>query len=436
MNIMFWAILICMLFIAIAFLVYPLLKVREKRSLAYKESNLKINDEKVKELDLDLKEGRIDQAFYKAAREELDKELLIDIPAESQQTAALHYTNTAKRHPTLALVVSVFIPMLALLLYLQLGMHTASDEMFVANQAAAPMQKQLSVEEMAIKLEAHIEKNGGSVQEWAMLGRAHKHLGKYVLAAKAFAVALEQDPANAQLMLENAEVIALSNDRVFVPEASQLVEKAYELEPDNANVLWFAGVSAYQAGSYQTAIDRLLQLLPIAGGEEDVMKSIIGIVAESRNELIAAGKEMPELEAMLGVKAITPEIAVTQTIQPDNAVAGTSLTVSVDVSDEVRNKFSSSDAIFVYAKAKQGPRAPLAVKRLTLAVLPATVVLDDSMAMIEGMNLSAFDNLEVSARVTKSGSAISQSGDFIGRTDVADKKSETSLNVVIDTLVQ
>lgn len=434
MNIMFWAILIGMLFVAIAILVYPLLKVNTRRSLAYKESNLKINDEKIRELDLDLKEGRIEQGFYKAAREELDKELLIDIPAESQQTAALHYSKTARRHPTLALLVSVFIPMVALLLYFDLGMYTASDETFAAKQAA-PMQKQLSVEEMAVKLEAHIEENGGSVQEWTMLGRAHKQLGKYALAAKAFSVALEQDPANAQLMLESAEAMALANDRTFTPEAIQLVEKAYELEPDNANVLWFAGVSAYQAEHYQTAIDRLLQLLPIANGEEEVMQSIISIVARSREKLVAAGKEMPELEAMLGVKAIATEPVATEGAQAGSAVTGTSLTISVDVSDDVRSKFSASDTIFVYAKAKQGPKMPLAVKRLTLAALPATVVLDDSMAMMEGMNLSAFDNLEVSARVTKSGSAISQSGDFIGRTDVADKQSKTGLNVVIDTLV-
>ena len=135
MNIMFWVLMILMLLLAIILLVFPLLKLRQtSSSFAYKESNLKINDEKIKELDLDLKEGRIDQLFYKAAREELDRELLIDIPAESQQTAALHYTGMARRHPALSIIISIFVPMLALLLYLQLGMHTASDESFVAAQ--------------------------------------------------------------------------------------------------------------------------------------------------------------------------------------------------------------------------------------------------------------------------------------------------------------
>lgn len=427
MNIMFWVILILMLLVAIGILVYPLLRVRKNSSLAYKDSNLSINDEKIKELDLDLKEGRIDQVFYKAAREELDKELLLDIPAESQQTAALHYTGTAERRPALALMITVFVPMLALLLYLELGMHTVSDETFAADQT--PVKKQLSVEEMAAKLEAHIEKNGGSAEEWIMLGRSHKHLGRYELAANAFAVALEQDSENAQLLLESAEVIALTNNRAFTPKAVQQIEKAYKLEPDNANVLWFAGVSAYQAGEYQTAIDRLLKLLPTAK-EDDVMRSIIGVVAKSRDQLVAQGKEMPELEALLDIRVNAEPLQATG----ENAVS-TSLTVMIDISKEAREKFNADDLVFVYAKAKQGPRMPLAAKRIKLADLPAKVILDDSMAMVDGMNISAFSQLVVSARVTKSGAAIAQSGDYLGSIDVETKSATAVLDIVIDTVV-
>jgi cytochrome c-type biogenesis protein CcmH len=441
MNIVFWVLMVLMLLVAIALLVYPLLKVRQNESLAYKESNLKINEEKIKELDLDLKEGRIDQHFYQSAREELDRELLIDIPAVNKQNAALHYTRSAKRQPALALIISIFVPMLALLLYLDLGMHSAADESAVASRQqpqAQASQGLPSVEEMTHKLEAHIEQNGGTVQEWTMLGRAHKYLGNYELAAKAFAVVLEKEPNNVSVMLENAEMIALKNDRKFTPEAREMILKAYALEPGNANVLWFAGVAEYQYGNYQLAIDHLVQLLPLAAGEEEVKQSIIGIVAKSRDQLIASGKEMPELVDLVGVKSVaaasSPAVESKATSTPVAATM-TRLQVSVDVSPEVREKFAAGDSIFVYAKAKQGPRMPLAVQRMTLSALPATVVLDDSMAMVEGMNLSAFDQLVVSARVTKSGSAISQSGDYIGQIDVNDKTSNTTLNVVIDTAV-
>ena len=60
------------------------------------------------------------------------------------------------------------------------------------------------------------------------------------------------------------------------------------------------------------------------------------------------------------------------------------------------------------------------VQRLTLAQLPATVTLDDSMAMMEGMNMSSFGSVVVSARVTTSGSAMAQAGDYIGEFMVND----------------
>jgi len=442
MNITFWVLMILMLLVAIGLLVYPLLKARQYSTLAYKDSNLTINDEKIQELDLDLQEGRIDQQYYKAAREELDRELLIDIPAESKETACDHYTNVAKRHPALALMISVFVPMLALLLYLDLGMHNASDEAFVASQQQST-DKQPSIEEMTRKLEAKIEKEGGSVKDWIMLGRSHKYLGENEQAAKAFAVALEQDVDNAQVMLELAEVLALNNNRVFSDEARVLVLKAQELEPDNPNTLWFAGVAEFQRGDHHQAITHLMHLLPLTGGDVEVMKSVISVIAKSRQALVDAGEEMPELEKMIGLESMMAEARTASKVasaeaknkQAFTGAAETRLEILVDVSDQVKQKFDANDIVFVYAKAKQGPRMPLAAKRLTLAELPMSIILDDSMAMVEGMNMSAFDELVISARVTKTGSAIAQSGDFIGQMEVTDKSENTKLNIVIDTVV-
>lgn len=434
MNIMFWVLMILMLLLAIGLLVFPLLKVRSKSSLAYKESNLTINEEKIKELNLDLEEGRIDQEFYNAAREELDRELLIDIPVETKESVALSYAAAAERHPAVAILIAIFIPMLALLLYLDLGMHAASDEAQMAHQEQSPQEP--SIEEMITQLEQRIEKQGGTAEEWAMLGRAHKYKGDNEQAAKAFAVALQNDAENVQLMLEHAEVLALNNNRTFNGEARELVMKAYALDPENPNVLWFAGVAEFQAGEFRNAIAHLTRLLPMAGGEEDVMKSIIGIVAQSRQGLIDAGENVPTIEALLGVQA-RPAEAEVKADEPGTteAVASRSLQVTINISDEDRQKFGASNTVFVYAKAKQGPRMPLAAQRLTLAELPATVILDDSMAMVEGMNISAFDHLVVSARISRSGSAIAQSGDYLGQFEVTSNQPEAVLTILIDTKV-
>ena len=79
---------------------------------------------------------------------------------------------------------------------------------------------------------------------------------------------------------------------------------------------------------------------------------------------------------------------------------------------------------------------PLAVQRLTLEQLPATITLDDSMAMMEGMNMSAFGSVVVSARVTKTGSAIAKAGDYIGQSEVEDVTKTELVEIQIDTLVQ
>jgi len=454
MNVMFWLLICLMLLLVIGLLVYPILKVRQSSSIAYKDSNLNINNEKIKELDVDLAEGRIDRQFYKQAREELDKELLIDIPLENRENSGEHYIGTAKRQIVLAIMISIFVPALTFLLYLELGMHSASDKDFIASQQ--PVEVQPSIEEMTVQLEQRLQQQGGSVEDWIMLGRAHKYMGANELADKAFAVALEQDSNNAQLMLERAEVMALSKNRAFDNDARALVLKAYSLEPDNANTLWFAGVVEYQYGNFHQAIDHLKRLLPLASGEEDVMKSIVSIVSKSRSALVEAGEEMPALDQILGVQQLqaqselrdSPVAGTAATPVTANAVVATSseksaanntavtrLQVLVDVSEQVRQKFDASDTVFVYAKAKQGPRMPLAAERLTLAALPATIVLDDSMAMVEGVSLSAFDEVVVSARVTKTGSAIAQSGDFIGQVDVNGKQADVKLNIVINTVV-
>jgi cytochrome c-type biogenesis protein CcmH len=458
MNITFWALMIAMLLVAIAILVFPLLKVRNKSSIAYKDSNLKINEEKIRELDIDLEEGRIDQQYYKVARDELDRELLLDIPSESQQTAAQHYTGTIRRHPAWALSISVFVPTLVLLLYLDLGMHVASDETAVQTRQQGQRQMaqqqgkgQASVEEMAQRLETRLREKGGTAQDWAMLGRARKYLGDNERAEKAFAVARENDADNVQLMLESAEVIALNNGRQFTPEALALVRKAYSVQPDNANVLWFIGVAEYQQGNYHQAIDHLKKLLPSVLHEEDVVKSVVSVVAQSRQALVAAGEKMPELAELLGVPAMAggagQPVASATASSPQQGEArsevststavkqGEKVTVAVDISSQAREKFSAGDTVFVYAKAKQGPRMPLAVQRLTLAELPTTVTLDDSMAMMQGMNMSAFEQLVISARVSKSGSAIAQSGDYIGRHSIEQKTGDDSVSIIIDTVV-
>lgn len=422
MNFYFWSAMLVMLLTAITILVFPLIKPRKAPSFAYRESNLHLHAEKLEELDVDLAEDRIDQAHYKIARQELDRELLGDIPVESKSTAALHYGVEPGKQPVIALAIAVFVPTLAFLVYMQLGMHAASEQPAAQNKSLA------SVEEMTTRLEQHLQSEGGEVKEWAMLGRAYKHLGRYEEAANAFATAANLEP-DAQLMLEQAEVLALNNGNRFDIKARELVLDALRLEPDNVNALWFAGVVEYQFGNYQRTLDYLSRLSAEASIDEEINGSIRFYLTKARERLVAAGEQMPTVDEMMHVESAGNEA----NIKADGKLI--ELQVQVDIIDEVRQRFSINDTVFVYAKAVDGPKMPLAVQKISLAQLPTTVLLNDNMAMIKGMNISAFPSVIVSARISKSGSAVAQSGDYIGEVVVTDTSSSNKLDIKIDTLV-
>jgi cytochrome c-type biogenesis protein CcmH len=292
-------------------------------------------------------------------------------------------------------------------------------------QAQAPQESVGSVGEMTRKLAERLQQQGGSQEEWAMLGRAYKHIGQYVLSAEAFGQAVKINPT-AQLMLEQSESLALGNNQSFTPQARDLVMRALEMEPDNVNVLWFAGVAEFQAGNYRNSIEHLSRLSSQAQQDQEINRSLRLYIDKARNQLIAAGEAVPTTDEILGTSAAVSK----------GAAAGASVTVKVDINDDVRSRFSDGDSVFVYAKAAAGPKMPLAVQRLTLAQLPTTVTLDDSMAMMEGMNMSTFGSVVVSARVTTTGSAIAKAGDYIGQFKVDDVSQTEQVEVEINTLVQ
>ena len=112
--------------------------------------------------------------------------------------------------------------------------------------------------------------------------------------------------------------------------------------------------------------------------------------------------------------------------------AAKAVEVSVRLDPALSAQASAQDTVFIFARAAQGPRMPLAIVRKRVAELPVTVTLDDSLAMSPAMVLSNFDAVTVGARVSKSGNAMPQSGDLQGSVTPVQVQAGASVEVVIN----
>ena len=114
--------------------------------------------------------------------------------------------------------------------------------------------------------------------------------------------------------------------------------------------------------------------------------------------------------------------------------AAAAITGSVALDPKLRGRAAASDTLFIYARAAQGPRMPLAIVRTTAGEWPRAFRLDDSMAMTPAAKLSNASEVVVEARVSKTGNATPSPGDLQGAS-AAVKPGARDVLIVINDVV-
>src|SRR5690606_1054701 len=93
------------------------------------------------------------------------------------------------------------------------------------------------------------------------------------------------------------------------------------------------------------------------------------------------------------------------------STAPSGLSVDVALAPGVRARFPGDATVFVIARTPVGPPMPVAVEKHLLSRLPLQVHLDDADSPMPTARLSALQEVEVLARVSRSGNAMRQEGD-------------------------
>ena len=390
--------------------------------------NAAVHRDRLAELERDHANGTLSAADLAEAREELQRQVLEDTAGPADAASS----ERAGRHGLVAL--AVFLPLAAIGLYAMLG--TPAAVLPGAEQAQRAM---ADMEQLTAKLAKKMEQNPDNPEGWAMLARSYKSMGRWDDGERAFArigPALEK---NAELLAEVAELLVQKNNG-FDARARELIQKALRLEPDNMLALFLGGGEAFDAGRYAAAADFWARLLPRLEPDSEDARMVESSLAMARERSGGGGKSAP------GRGDVPPGTAVPQDevhrgvakrgAEPDPArgaanAAAASLGGRVELAAGVKGKASPDDVVFIFARAVDGPRMPLAAKRARVADLPLDFVLDDSMAVMPGANLSSAQQVRVEVRVSKSGTATPAPGDLTGRSDAV-KPGARNLRIVVD----
>lgn len=310
-------------------------------------------------------------------------------------------------HWTLALVILIVIPGIALPVYLRYGSPVPP----------APGERpnhHMDTAQMVEELERRIAVAPEDPEPRLWLARVYMSESKYDKAVEALAEVNRLVPNQAPVLLQYADALAMRDQGRIGDEARALIDAALRVEPANVTGLWLAGVAAEQAGDVDAALEALVAArsasleadLPVEEIEAQIsaIASRHGKPAPTFADTVPAGA--PEAVAR------APEASDDGKVSDGGASHAVGIEVNVALAPGTASSLPASTPVFILARAVAGPPMPLAVKRVTLGDLPLTLVLDESLAMSPELTLAKFPEVIVVARIAVSGQPIAQAGDI------------------------
>jgi cytochrome c-type biogenesis protein CcmH len=227
-------------------------------------------------------------------------------------------------------------------------------------------------------------------------------LGRFPEAAAAYEKAVALLPADAQLLADYADALAMSQGQKLEGQPLEIIKRALKTDPANLKALALAGTAAFERKDYPGAVGYWEKVVQAAPADSEFARSIGNSLEEAR--VLAGGSPVAALPTIMPPKPAPIE----------RAAGAATISGTVSLAPQLAAKVKPNDTVFIFARAEKGSRMPLAILNRSLRELPMPFTLDDSSAMAPGMNLSSAGPVMVVARISRSGNATPQSGDMEG----------------------
>ena len=433
---LFWSIAVLLVALTLGALLWPLLRGHHV-AIAPDDDTAAIavyRDQK-RALDAECAAGAITPSERDATLAELARRVSEDVAATVRAPSPASAEGTAapapKRALVLALALMLLVPAAAFTLYQRLGNPVAAVAATAADGAGHEMsERQIAamVESLAQRLKQRPDDGDG----WVLLAHSYQALERFAEAADAYAHADALMPNNASLLADYADTLAMAQGRRLEGAPAALIQRALAIDPKHKKALALAATVALETRDLDTSIAywrRLAAELPAGSDEARQVADVIAEVDAAKRD----GKGSSIAPSKRGASNAPPASAPSAP-RGGTGTTGSAIAGRVDLNAALASKVALNDTVFIFARAAEGSRMPLAVLRIPAKELPRDFSLDDSMSMAPGVKLSAAPSVIVEARISKSGNALPQPGDLFGRSAPL-KPGATGVRITIDQVV-
>lgn len=409
-------------------LLWPLWKGgRRGDALSVRQLNSKVYRDQLQELERDLARGQLTAAGYQESRDELQRRLLQDVEAAPEAAAASAGSPRAGRWTAVALML--LVPLGAAGLYSRVGNTGAID---APVQGATPEHILKAVERLA----ATLEKSPENLEGWVLLARAYRSMERFADSAAAFERAAPLVAQHADLLIENADVLAAASGDQLEGKPMDMVRRALALEPENPMGLMLMGTSAYRRGDMQGAVlqwERLMAVLPPESEESRQVQANIDQARRQGGEAMSAAAPAATAPAAATAgNSSASAAAAPSEAGAGKAAGGATVSGEVVLAPALAAQLKPDDVLFIVARPDDGSRVPLAVLRKRAGDLPLKFTLDDSLAMVPDRTVSKARAVVLVARISRSGQPIPQAGDLTSAATEPVVPGTSTVRLVID----
>lgn len=147
------------------------------------------------------------------------------------------------------------------------------------------------VQAMVERLAARLQQEPNNGPGWQMLAKSYAALGRFGDAAAAYGKAMALLPADAGLLADYADVLAMTQSGSFGGEPVRLVHKALAIDSRHPKALALAGTEAYRRGDFDNALRYWNKALETVPADFELAVSVrSGIVEAEKRRAASVGR--------------------------------------------------------------------------------------------------------------------------------------------------